>query len=156
MVHALHNRVEHETKRTDDQTILLKIPIPTISLDVCFMGGANDARKATIWDIADSSSVSITGTQASPEAGKSSELIKKAAFKSIENLRHTRVRVKSDPEPAVVGILRYFKGRRSHETWILHSPEGSHQSNGIVETCSVRLKGMTRPSCRTLQRVVTG
>ena len=77
MVHALHNRVEHETKRTDDQTILLKIPIPTISLDVCFMGGANDARKATIWDIADSSSVSITGTQASPEAGKSSELSRK-------------------------------------------------------------------------------
>ena len=85
------------------------------------MGGANDARKATIWDIADSSSVSITGTQASPEAGKSSELIKKAAFKSIENLRHTRVRsnlIRTSGcwNPSIL------QRRRSHETWILHSP----------------------------------
>ena len=79
------------------------------------MEDAKDAGTATIVVIADESNGSITGVQASPELGECSEYVKKAASKSTEDLRHTKGRLKSNQEPAVVGTLRYIKETRRDE-----------------------------------------
>ena len=86
--------------------------ILTISLVFCLKAAAKETQTATTLVIADESNGSIFGIQAPPETGRSSEFIKKAAFKSIVEIGHIQVPLKSDQEPAVVEILRYIKDKK--------------------------------------------
>ena len=99
------------------------------------MVAARETRTATVLVIAPESSGSIFCSQAPPETGNGSEFIKKAAFNCIAHLGHTKVRLKSD---------RYIKEKRSHDTMILDSPRGPHQSNGFVKRSTFRLEGMVQ------------
>ena len=87
--------------------------IPTVSLVLCLLGAAKETQTDTILVIADESNGSIFGIQAPPETGRGSEFIKKAAFKSIVEIGHFQVPLKSGQEPAVVEILRYIKEKKS-------------------------------------------
>ena len=72
------------------------------------MGGAKNARTGTRTDEVSGPTI---GIEAPAESGKSSEFIRKAAFKNIEDLSRTKVRLKSGQKLAVVEILRYAKER---------------------------------------------
>jgi hypothetical protein len=128
--------------------------IAEVGADYCFIGRTEDQELATI----------LVLTIMPLGASGAIQVVRKGADEyTVSSFLHyldlwgvSEVVLKSDQEPSIAAVLAEVKRRRQQPTAVEHSPVGSHQSNGRIESEVSRIESMVRTLVAGLESKLGG